>query len=56
MATVATASPGGDLRGALTEAKGVASGLPDLLVEARRVAATIIAGWHGRRVVNKGVG
>ena len=47
MATVATASPGGDLRGALTEAKGVASGLPDLLVEARRVAATIIAGWHG---------
>ncbi|MCB1489780.1 MAG: DUF58 domain-containing protein [Bauldia sp.] len=54
MSMVATANTDGRLRGALTEAKGVASGLPDLLVEARRVAATIIAGWHGRRVAGRG--
>ena len=41
-------------RGALTEAKGIAAGLPDLLVEARRVAATVLAGWHGRRVAGRG--
>jgi uncharacterized protein (DUF58 family) len=39
---------------ALTEAKGVAGGLPDLLIEARRVSATVIAGWHGRRVAGRG--
>jgi len=39
---------------ALGEAKGVAAGLPDLLIEARRVAATVIAGWHGRRVAGRG--
>jgi uncharacterized protein (DUF58 family) len=44
----------GAVRGALTEAKDVASGLPDLLIEARRVAATVIAGWHGRRVAGRG--
>ncbi len=44
----------GAVRGALTEAKGVASGLPDLLIEARRVSATVIAGWHGRRVARRG--
>jgi uncharacterized protein (DUF58 family) len=42
------------VRPALTEAKSVAAGLPDLLIEARRVAATIIAGWHGRRVAGRG--
>lgn len=42
------------VRGALTEAKGVAGGLPDLLIEARRVSATVIAGWHGRRVPGRG--
>src|SRR4029077_18040528 len=31
-----------------------AAGLPDLLIEARRVAATIIAGWHGRRAAGRG--
>src|SRR5262249_37582843 len=41
-------------RGAWTEAKGLAAGLPDLLIEARRVAATIIAGWHGRRAAGRG--
>ncbi len=42
------------VRGALTEAKGIAAGMPDLLVEARRVAATVLAGWHGRRVSGRG--
>ena len=36
-------------RQALTEAKGLAESLPDLLVEAERVATTVLAGWHGRR-------
>jgi uncharacterized protein (DUF58 family) len=44
----------GPVRNALTEAKGLAAGLPDLLIEARRVAATIIAGWHGRRSAGRG--
>ncbi len=44
----------GSVRGALTEAKGVAGGLPDLLIEARRVAATVVAGWHGRRIAGRG--
>jgi uncharacterized protein (DUF58 family) len=34
---------------ALTQAKGLAETLPDLLVEAERVANTVLAGWHGRR-------
>jgi uncharacterized protein (DUF58 family) len=44
----------GSLRNTLTEAKGLASDLPDLLVEARRLAATVIAGWHGRRIAGPG--
>ncbi len=44
----------GAVRGTLAEAKGVAGGLPDLLIEARRVSATVIAGWHGRRVAGRG--
>ncbi len=42
------------VRSALTEAKGIAAGMPDMLVEARRVAATVLAGWHGRRVSGRG--
>lgn len=34
---------------ALVRARGRAALLPDLLVEARRVVSTVIAGWHGRR-------
>jgi len=30
-------------------AKAAAANLPDLLVEAKRVAASVAAGWHGRR-------
>lgn len=41
-------------RNALAEARGVAAGLPDLLVEARRIAASVLAGWHGRRTAGRG--
>lgn len=40
--------------GGLVEAKSLAAGLPDLLVEARRAAANVIAGWHGRRRAGPG--
>ncbi len=35
-------------------ARQLAANLPDLLVEARRVAATVAAGWHGRRRAGPG--
>ena len=41
-------------RSSLAEAKEIAAGLPDMLVEARRVAATVLAGWHGRRTSGRG--
>jgi uncharacterized protein (DUF58 family) len=41
-------------RTALAEAKTIASGMPDMLIEARRVAATVLAGWHGRRTAGRG--
>ena len=34
---------------ALLAARSVAASMPDLLVESRRVAATVAMGWHGRR-------
>lgn len=40
--------------GALIEAKGIAAGMPDLLIEAHRVSATVLAGWHGRRTAGRG--
>ncbi|MEM0906391.1 MAG: DUF58 domain-containing protein, partial [Pseudomonadota bacterium] len=39
---------------AMIEAKSAASNLPDLLVEAKRVSATVAAGWHGRRRAGPG--
>jgi uncharacterized protein (DUF58 family) len=36
-------------KGRIEEARGLAARLPDLLVAARRVAATVILGVHGRR-------
>ena len=42
------------VRTALAEAKGIAGAMPDLLVEARRVAITVLAGWHGRRTSGRG--
>ena len=41
-------------RDALARARLRASLMPDLLVEARRVVNTVIAGWHGRR--KRGIG
>ncbi len=47
-ATASPAPPAGTTR-ALAEAKTLADSLPGLLVEARRLATTVLAGWHGRR-------
>lgn len=33
----------------LSEGQSLAKSLPDLLVEAQRVASTVASGWHGRR-------
>lgn len=41
-------------RGALDEARQVAAMLPDMLVEARRLATTVLSGWHGRRMAGRG--
>ena len=38
----------------LVAARALAEAMPDLLVEARRVAATVAAGWHGRRRAGSG--
>lgn len=38
----------------LNEAQQAAETLPDLLLEARRVARTITSGWHGRRIPGPG--
>ncbi|HZP21009.1 MAG TPA: DUF58 domain-containing protein [Bauldia sp.] len=54
MATAASSSARDVPFHRLSEAKGLAAGLPDLLIEARRVAATVLAGWHGRRVAGRG--
>jgi uncharacterized protein (DUF58 family) len=54
MATPAANERSGPLRGPLAEAKTLAAGLPDLLVEARRVASVVAAGWHGRRTSGRG--
>jgi uncharacterized protein (DUF58 family) len=50
-ATVPTAR---NVGATLAEAKSLARSLPDLLVEARRVATTVLAGWHGRRRAGPG--
>lgn len=41
-------------RSALNEARGIAAMLPDMLIEARRVASTVLTGWHGRRMAGRG--
>lgn len=38
----------------LGDARSVAGALPDLLVEARQIANTVSAGWHGRRRAGPG--
>ncbi|TKT77363.1 DUF58 domain-containing protein [Aquamicrobium sp. LC103] len=54
MARVGEASAPVASRDALARARLRASLVPDLLVEARRVVNTVIAGWHGRR--KRGIG
>src|SRR5690606_11565060 len=54
MARVGEAAPPVAARDALARARLRASLVPDLLVEARRVVNTVIAGWHGRR--KRGIG
>src|SRR5690606_18316727 len=54
MAPIGEAARSITAREALAGARGAAAQLPDLLVEARRSANTVTAGWHGRR--NRGVG
>jgi len=54
MATTGADSRTAPLSGPLAEAKSLAAGLPDLLIEARRVASVVTAGWHGRRTSGRG--
>ena len=53
--TIGEAGEGGAApHDAMLTAKAAAANLPDLLVEAKRVAATVAAGWHGRRRAGPG--
>ena len=54
MAAFGEAIPRVATREALARARQRASLVPDLLVDARRVVNTVIAGWHGRR--KRGIG
>jgi uncharacterized protein (DUF58 family) len=54
MAMTAANERSGPLTEPLAEAKSLAAGLPDLLIEARRVASVVAAGWHGRRTSGRG--
>ncbi len=54
MASVGEATGPVASRDALARARLRASLVPDLLVEARRVVNTVVAGWHGRR--KQGIG
>lgn len=51
--TVKAPSPEAAILG-LKSAKSLAASLPDLLVEARKVAMTVASGWHGRRQAGAG--
>ncbi|MEM6462381.1 MAG: DUF58 domain-containing protein [Pseudomonadota bacterium] len=54
MAAIGQASEAVSTSPALARARQRAAHVPDLLVEAHRVANTVIAGWHGRR--KRGIG
>ncbi|MFU0507116.1 DUF58 domain-containing protein [Pseudaminobacter sp. NGMCC 1.201702] len=54
MARIGEASAPSATGDALARARLRASLVPDLLIEARRVVNTVIAGWHGRR--RRGIG
>jgi uncharacterized protein (DUF58 family) len=54
MATIGTRHEREDRTDALARARLRAALVPDLLIEARRIVSTVIAGWHGRR--KRGIG
>ena len=54
MAPIGSISPRETGRDTIERARARASLIPDLLVEAKRVANTVYSGWHGRR--KRGVG
>src|SRR5690606_40476258 len=54
MAPIGLTIPPAEPAEALVRGREGAALIPDLLVEARRVANTVIAGWHGRR--KRGIG
>ncbi|WP_274426531.1 DUF58 domain-containing protein [Chelativorans sp. YIM 93263] len=54
MARIGEVTPHVTVQDALVRARTRAALVPDLMVEARRVVNTVIAGWHGRR--RRGIG
>ena len=54
MARIGEAAAPAATRDALARARMRAALVPDLLIEARRIVNTVIAGWHGRR--KRGIG
>ncbi|RLQ88354.1 DUF58 domain-containing protein [Notoacmeibacter ruber] len=54
MAAIGTSSAPVAPQDALARARERAAFIPDLLVEARRIAAAVLSGWHGRR--RRGIG
>lgn len=54
MAALGQATEAVATRSALARGRQRAAHIPDILVEAQRVANTVIAGWHGRR--KRGIG
>jgi uncharacterized protein (DUF58 family) len=54
MAAVGTRHEPENRSDALVRARQRAALVPDLLIEARRIVSTVIAGWHGRR--KRGIG
>lgn len=54
MAPIGSATAPVEVRDALARGRLRASLIPDLLIEARRIVNTVIAGWHGRR--KRGIG
>jgi len=46
--------PDAPLNEEVSRARQIAAGLPDILIEARHIASTVLAGWHGRRASGRG--
>lgn len=54
MAAIGSVTPQAQKRDALARSRARAALIPELLVDARRIANTVISGWHGRR--KRGIG